>query len=271
MTNTIQFDVSEHVAILTMNRPDSANSINREMAIELANAAVECDNNRDIKAVVLTGSGSFFCGGGDLRAFTSGETEVSEYIQTVVTNLHAAISHFARMDAPLICAVNGPAGGAGVSLAASGDIVVAADCASFVLGYTAVGLVPDGGSTYNLPRRIGWSRAAELMLTNRKVNANEAYRIGLVTEIVNQDNLARRARGLAAALARGPTEVLGATKRLLASSGSESLETQLALEERGIVESARHANAAAGIQAFLNKCEPNFESYSVGVNNEHST
>lgn len=253
MGNSVLFDVSNNIATIRINRPEYANALDIAVAKELAEAAIACDSDPGIRASILTGVGDSFCVGGDLKAFRSAETRTPRYVQQVVVNLHAAMSHFMRMDAPLVVAVNGRTGGAGVSIALAGDYIIAAGSASFVLGYTAVGLVPDGGSTYTLPRRIGWPLARELMLTNRRVDAEEAERIGLVDAVVDDAELEDRTRQVAEKFAEGPTEVFGATKRLLLNRGSESLETQMELEAREIIKSAGHRNAHEGIAAFLDR------------------
>jgi 2-(1,2-epoxy-1,2-dihydrophenyl)acetyl-CoA isomerase len=164
----------------------------------------------------------------------------------------------ARMDAPVVCAVNGMAAGAGFSLAVGCDLVIAAQSARFTLAYTAAGLSPDGSSTWFLPRLIGLRRARELMLTNRLLSADEAQAMGIVDRVVPDDALAAEADAQAAAFAAGPTKAFGATKRLLQESWANGLETQMHRESRSIAELTRTADAAEGIDAFVNKRKPDF-------------
>src|ERR1700733_14971418 len=157
--------------------------MNDTMTRELADAARRCDHSA-AKVVVLTGAGRFFSAGGDLRAMASSSSTAGQYVKTIADDLHRAISTFARMDAVLIIAVNGVAAGAGFSLAVTGDLVLAAESASFTMAYTRAGLSPDGSSSYYLPRLIGITKTKELMLTNRTLTSAEASQWGLVTEVV---------------------------------------------------------------------------------------
>src|SRR6201990_2002616 len=179
---TILFEQSGPITRITLNRPDAANGMNDTMTRELADAAKQCDTPSP-KVVVITGSGRFFCAGGDLKSFAAAETR-GPFIKGVADDLHRAISTFARMDAVVITSVNGTAAGAGFSLAVTGDLVLAAESASFTMAYTRAGLSPDGSSSYFLPRLIGITKTKELMLTNRTLTSPEASQWGLVTEVV---------------------------------------------------------------------------------------
>src|ERR1700754_3945651 len=169
--------------------------MNNTMTRELADAAKRCDTDAT-KVVVLTGSGRFFSAGGDLKSFATAPSR-AQHIKGVADDLHRAISTFARMDAVLITSVNGIAAGAGFSIAVTGDLVLAAESASFTMAYTKAGLSPDGSSSYYLPRLIGIAKTKELMLTNRTLTAPEASQWGLVTEVVADDELDDRATALA--------------------------------------------------------------------------
>jgi 2-(1,2-epoxy-1,2-dihydrophenyl)acetyl-CoA isomerase len=200
-----------------------------------------------------------FCGGGDLKAFAAQSPErLPAYLKSVTFYFHEAIHRFARMRAPLVVAVNGNAGGGGMSLALSGDIVLAAESARFTMAYTRVGLTPDGSSTYTLPRLIGFRRAAELMLTNRTLTAREAEQIGLITRAVPDGELRDQAEATARELAQGATRAFGGVKRLLYSSATSSLAEQMELETEWIAEAARTRDAQEGITAFLGKRTPKF-------------
>lgn len=252
----ISFEQSGAVARITLNRPDAANGMNDTMTRELADAARRCDNTAT-KAVVLTGSGRFFCPGGDLKAFASAPDR-GAFIKGVADDLHRAITTFARMNATLVTAVNGTAAGAGFSLAVAGDMALAAESASFTMAYTKVGLSPDGGASHTLPRLIGMRRTQELMLTNRTLSAAEAQQWGLVTEVVADAELADRATQLAERLAAGSAGANGAVKALLLSSLKSSLEEQLEAEARSIAARANSADGTEGVDAFLAKRRPEF-------------
>ncbi|RMF84632.1 MAG: enoyl-CoA hydratase [Nitrospinota bacterium] len=256
---TILFAIHDGVAQITLNRPEAANSLNIEMARDLMHAALQCDEDPAIRAVILTGTGTMFCAGGDLKSFAAQGEQLPYHLKEVTTYLHAAVSRFMRMDPPLIAAVNGTAAGAGMSLACAADIVLAAESARFTMAYTRAGLTPDGSSTYFLPRIIGLKRALELALTNRMLSAQEAYDWGIVTRVVPDDRLLEEARALATQLARGATRALGKAKRLLHRGWNETLETQMEHEAQAIAAVARTADAREGIQAFLEKRPPRFQ------------
>jgi 2-(1,2-epoxy-1,2-dihydrophenyl)acetyl-CoA isomerase len=253
---TIRFEQSGAVARITLNRPDAANGMNDTMTRELADAARRCDTEAT-KVVVLTGSGRFFCAGGDLKSFAAAPSR-GRFIKGVADDLHRAISTFARMDAVLIIAVNGVAAGAGFSLAVTGDLVLAAESASFTMAYTRAGLSPDGSSSYYLPRLIGTTKTKELMLTNRTLSAAEASRWGLVTEVVPDAELVVRTAQLADQMAATASGSNGGVKALMLSTFSSGLEEQMELEGRLIAARAESADGREGIDAFLEKRKAEF-------------
>ncbi len=257
--SSIQFDIRDNVAYITLNRPEAANSINQEMSATLMRAAIQCSEDPSIRAVVLTGTGSMFCSGGDLKEFAAQGEHLPSHIKEETTYLHAAISRFTRMDPPVIAAVNGAAAGAGMSLACACDIVVAAESARFTMGYTRAGLSPDGSSTYFLPRIVGLRRALELTLTNRVLSAQEALEWGIATQVVPDAEVLAQAQAIAVQLAAGPTKALGASKRLLHSGCIETLETQMEYESQAIASMAHTADAREGITAFLEKRAAKFK------------
>jgi 2-(1,2-epoxy-1,2-dihydrophenyl)acetyl-CoA isomerase len=256
-TSSVQVETRGAVALVTLNRPESANTLNLEMAMDLLAAALTCARNAAVRAVVLTGSGRNFCFGGDLRAMASRETGADDYIRELTTYLHSAIAHFARMDAPVIAAVNGTAAGAGVGLMAMADLAVCAANSKFNLAYTAAGLTPDGGTSFLLPRIVGARRAMELLILNRTLLAAEALSWGLVNEVVAEDQLLGRALEIAEQLAQGASGAYGATKRLLAHSLG-AFESQMVLESETIARHAVSGEGAEGIAAFLAKRRPQF-------------
>ncbi len=254
----VLFDVEDNVATITMNRPDSANALNITMAKALAEMALRCDEDPDIRAVVVTGTGRFFSAGGDAASCGPAGDGAAALIKEVTMYVHAAISRLSRMNAPFIGAVNGIAAGAGFSFATACDIVVASESAVFLSAYTAAALSPDGSSSYFLPRQIGMKRAAELMLTNRRLSAREALEWGLINQVVADGEVLETAQALARDLAVGPTLAFGAVKNLLRESMSSSLETQMELEARTIADMTRTDDGREGIQAFLQKRVPAF-------------
>jgi 2-(1,2-epoxy-1,2-dihydrophenyl)acetyl-CoA isomerase len=253
---TITFEQAGAITRITLNRPDAANSMNDTMTRELADAARRCDTETT-KVVVLTGSGRFFCAGGDLKSFASAPSR-GRYIKGVADDLHRAISTFARMDAVLITAVNGVAAGAGFSIAITGDLVLAAESASFTMAYTRAGLSPDGSSSYYLPRLVGLRRTQELMLTNRTLSAQDASQWGLITEVVPDAELAGRANQLADQMAATARQSNGAVKKLLVSTFSNGLEEQMEIEGRLIAERADSVDGREGVDAFLAKRKAGF-------------
>ncbi|UUO03637.1 enoyl-CoA hydratase-related protein [Mycolicibacterium novocastrense] len=253
---TLTFEQSGAVARITLNRPDAANGMNGTMTRELAAAAKRCDTDAT-KVVVLTGSGRFFCAGGDLKDFASAPDR-GAHLKGVADDLHRAISTFARMNAVVITAVNGTAAGAGFSLAVTGDLVLAAESASFTMAYTRVGLSPDGSASYYLPRLVGITKTKELMLTNRSLTAQEASQWGLVTEVVPDAELADRASKLADQMAATSAGSNGGVKQLLLGTFGNGLEEQMELEGRLIAARAVSRDGREGVDAFLAKRKPEF-------------
>ncbi|RWA19608.1 enoyl-CoA hydratase/isomerase family protein [Mycolicibacterium brumae] len=240
------------VTRITLNRPRAANGLNAELGAALVEAAQRCAS---ADVVLLTGAGRFFCAGGDLKEI-SAAPDPGGYVHRLAEDLHRALAIFAEMDAVLITVVNGVAAGAGFSLAVSGDLVLAAESASFTMAYTRAGLSPDGGASYLLPRLVGLRRTQELMLTNRTLTAAEAADWGLVTEVC--DDPGARAEELAAQLAAGSRTAQASVKRLLAQAYANDYRRQLADEAAQIAANANRPDGREGMDAFLNKREPRF-------------
>lgn len=255
---TLLYEVREHVAHITLNRPEAGNALNQALAQDLHDAALRCESDPAVRAVVLTGAGNAFCVGGDLKTFLDQSGTAVRLPSPVLEHLHGAIETFARMEAPIIAAINGVAAGAGLSLACATDVALAAESARFTLAYTRIGLSPDGGSTYFLPRLVGMRRALELTLTNRLFSAAEALEWGMLSRVVPDGVLAADADALAAQLAAGARHALGAAKRLLRGSLGATLPEQLAAEAESIAARAQEADAREGITAFLEKRPPRF-------------
>ena len=257
---TLSFDVADGIARITLNRPKRFNALNLLLAKELMHVSIQCDEDAAIRCVVLTGTGDkAFCAGGDLIDFSADPRGLPVVMKETTTYLHAAISRFSRMDAPLIGAINGVAAGAGISLAACVDLAIAADSARFVSAYTAAGLSPDGSSTYFLPRLVGLRRYLELAMTNRQLSASEACEWGIVNKVVPAAELDAEVTALARQLADGPTATFGRVKQCAHNSFSDTLESQMELETRLIADSGRTEDGKEGIAAFAEKRKPTFK------------
>ncbi|MFN2426294.1 MAG: enoyl-CoA hydratase/isomerase family protein [Candidatus Binatia bacterium] len=254
----IRIDINDGVAELTLARPEGANAIDLIASEELAECALLCDQDPNVRAVLVRADGAMFSAGGDVRSFRDAGDDVPGLLKRITLGLHVAISRFARMDAPVIAAVGGMAAGGGMSLACAADLVIAADTARFTMAYTRIGLVPDGGSTFFLPRRIGLARTRDLMLRNRVLSAAEALDWGLVDQVVPAAHLDTETRKIARELAAGPTLAFGTAKRLLLGTFDHGLETQMELETRAISEMGATDDAKEGLRAFFEKRPPRF-------------
>jgi 2-(1,2-epoxy-1,2-dihydrophenyl)acetyl-CoA isomerase len=257
MTDSILFERDGAVARITLNRPDVGNALDIPMCRALLEAAIACDEDDGIRCVLLTGTGKLFCAGGDVAAFAGAGDSLPAFLKEITAYVHAAITRLMRMDKPVVTAINGAAAGAGVGLALLGDIALAAPKAQFALAYTGLGLSPDGGTTWLLPRLVGLRQAQELCLRNKRVPAAEAASIGMITRVVDEDLLAE-ATAVAHELASAATPALGVTRRLLLDGATASLETHLEAEARGIASLARTWQGREGVAAFVEKRVPNF-------------
>ena len=255
----LNFEMRDSVAQITLNRPEAANALNLDLAQELEEVSLRCNEDPDVRAVLLTGAGKLFCAGGDLKSFAAQKpADLPAFLKRVTLYLHTAMNRFARMRAPLVIAVNGSAGGAGLSLICAGDIVFAGESARFTMSYTRIGLTPDGSSTYYLPRIVGMRRAMDLAMTNRALTAREAEAIGIISRVVPDGDVMTEAGKLADELARGATTALGGVKRLLYASSNNTLSEQMELETELIADCARTADAQEGMAAFIGKRPPKF-------------
>ena len=252
--DNFDYRLENHVARITINRPKAYNALDLACMQELCDIVNRCGSDRSVRAVVITGSGSkAFCAGGDVASFARNPETVDLLLKEVTGFMHMAISRLAWMEAPVIAAINGVAAGAGLGLAAACDLAIAADNAVFTSAYTSIGLTPDGGASYYLPRLIGRRRAMELFLTNRVLSAQEALDWGLVNRVVPQADLEKEVGALAEQLANGPTRACGGVKKLLALSQNDSLESQMERESRQIAELARSPDGLEGVRAFVEK------------------
>jgi len=254
----LTYELSDGVARITFAREKAANALNLALAKELMYAATQADEDPSVRAVVVGARGRMFCAGGDLSSFKDAGDQVPALLKEITTYLHAALSRFARMRAPVIGAVNGAAAGAGFSMVCAFDYVIASEAAKFTMAYTQVGLAPDGSSTYWLPRLIGNRRTLELMLTNRRLDAEEALDWGLVNRLVAPEQVDEEALAFAKQIATGPTEAYGLVKKLVLASAGNTLETQMELESRGIADASRTEDAKEGMAAFFEKRDPTY-------------
>lgn len=255
---TLRFEIAENIATITLDQKDNpANTLDAQMAEEVFDVSVKC-GSPEVRAVILTAEGKMFCGGGDLAEMDAA-TDKHAHLTRMAALLHGGLSRLAHIDAPVIVAVNGTAGGGGFSMVLSGDYVIASEKAKFVSAYTASGLTPDGSSTYYLAKHIGLLRAKEMMLFNRVLTAAEAQEWGLVNKVVEPEAVLPEAQAMARQLASGPTKAFGGVKRLLDTAFSDGLETQLDRETRSIADMMVTRDGPAGIAAFLAKQKPVFE------------
>ena len=245
------------IATITLDRPETGNAIDVAMAEALLGAALDCAADRAVRCVILTGAGPMFCAGGDIKAFGHA-SDAGALIERITAPLHMAIARLARMDKPLVTAINGAAAGAGFGLALLGDVVIAARSAKFAVAYGALGVSPDAGTSWLLPRLVGLRQAQRLALGGERINAAEAVRIGLITRMVDDEALRADVRTTAECMAGLSGSALRRTRALLHASYSNGLESQLEREAESISAAARDADGREGIAAFLAKHKPTF-------------
>jgi len=250
---TLRYEAADGIATILLNRPDAYNALNHALGRDLLHAAIEADEDRAVRCILLTGAGKAFCSGGDVKDFSETLDRIGIHIKRLTTDFHGAISRLARSPKPVLMAVNGVAAGAGFSLAIAGDLVVATESARFTIAYSKIGAAPDGSSTYFLPRLVGYLRAMELYLTNRTLSAREAMEWGLVNRVVPDAEFAGAVKTLARELANGPTYAFGRAKQLFLHSTQESLETQMELEAQAIAATGHSEDFATGVTAFAKK------------------
>ena len=252
-------DIASGVMKITLNRPDVLNSFHLQMAQELHHAIDVARAEKSVRALVLTGAGRGFCAGQDLSAVPlegAGKLDLGAIVKQTYNPVIMAIR---KLDMPVVCAVNGVAAGAGANLALACDIVIASESASFIQSFSKIGLVPDTGGTFFLPRAIGLPMAMALMMTGDKISATRAAELGMIYRVIPGDQLEAEAMKLAAALAQMPTRGLALTKRALNASMSNGLEAQLELEEGLQREAGRTHDFEEGVAAFKEKRAPVFK------------
>jgi len=251
MTDRVSLVIEKGIATFTLDRPEQGNTIDLPMARALLEAALRCDEDDAIRCVAITGRGKLFCGGGDIESFAQAGDSIGSFLSELAAALHMALSRLLRMRKPLATLINGAAAGAGMSLAIAGDIAIAARSANFTAAYGALGLSPDGGMSWRLPRLVGLRLAQDIILTNRRVTSEEAAAIGLVSRVVDDEALAEAGAKVAAELAAAPTAALGAARNLLLDSFETPVEAQLEREARSIASLGCSAETRASVAAFL--------------------
>ena len=250
------------IATLTLNRPAALNALDLSMMDALVAHVASVADDSTVRVVVLQGAGKHFMAGGDLKTFAArldgDPRERQRDFQQIVDRLHAAIEHVQRMPQPVICALRGAVAGFGLSLAAACDLAVAADDAYFASAYRQIGLTPDGGGTWALPRIVGLRKALEIYLLSELFDAHEAQRIGLINRVVDGAVLDATVRAIASSIATGPSLALSSVKRLLRESSGRTLSEQLHAEAESFGRCAATDDFAEGIRAFLAKRPPRF-------------
>ena len=258
--NNIAFDINDGVATLTLNRPKALNSFTTEMHAEIRMVMQQVIEDAGIRCLVITGAGRGFCAGQDLgdRAQTTAGG-VPDVGASVEKNYNPLIRSIMNLPKPVVCAVNGVAAGAGASIALACDIVLAARSANFIQVFCKIGLIPDSGGTWNLPRAVGLARAKGLALLGDRLPAETAQEWGLIWKCVDDEDLQEEARKMAIHFATQPTAALGRIKKLLHESGSNTLSAQLDLEQKAMQDLGQSEDYREGVTAFLEKRPPQFK------------
>jgi 2-(1,2-epoxy-1,2-dihydrophenyl)acetyl-CoA isomerase len=251
-----ELSIGNSVARLVLSRPEAANAMDLLFAREFEAAAKEIEGLR-VRVVVISALGRQFCAGGDLKSFAKQE-DLASHLEEVTAHLHEGIATLTELDAPLILAVNGAVAGAGLGLVCAADLVIAGESSTYLMAYTRLGLSPDGSSSWFLARHVGLHRALELSLANRTLSAREALEWGILTRVVEDEDVLSEAESLVTQLASGPTGAYGATKRLLRSASNNSLREHLAMESASIATLARTVDGAEGIAAFVERRDATF-------------
>jgi 2-(1,2-epoxy-1,2-dihydrophenyl)acetyl-CoA isomerase len=254
----IRYEVAEGVAEITLDRPDVLNSVNRQMAAELRDALARAGDDGAVRAVLLSGAGRAFCAGQDLAEAMPTDAPAPPIEDIVRQSYNPVVRALRGLEKPVVAAVNGVAAGAGANLALACDIVLAADTASFIQAFAKIGLVPDTGGTWLLPRLVGFARAAALAMLAEKVLAADAQAMGMIWRVVPAARLGEEARGLARQLATQPTRGLGMIKRLLNASMTNELGEQLEMEAAVQGEAGGTEDYGEGVRAFLAKRPASF-------------
>ncbi len=257
---SVLYELEQSVARITLNRPDVLNSFNRPMAKALQAILKEIAEDPDVRALLLTGSGRAFCAGQDLvEALPSGEDLPTDIGEIVEQSYNPIIRGICNLERPVVCAVNGVAAGAGANIALACDIVLASSKASFIQSFCNIGLVPDSGGTFHLPRLVGLPMAKAMMMLGERISAEKALEIGMIFQVCEPDALMEEAGNLARHLAARPTRALGLTKRAINMSCTNDLDAQLELERELQGQAGKTRDYQEGVKAFLEKRKPDFK------------
>lgn len=255
---TILVDKEEGVTWITLNRPDRLNAINVRMATELLEVVRACNEDEDTRALVISGAGRAFCSGSDLK-FDSGLVEPMKLTAEITDLLNSFILAIRGLGKPVIASVKGSVSGAGFSVVLACDLAIAAESAKFNMGFIKIGVTPDLGATYFLPRHVGLKRASESFFSGEVITAREAAKLGIVNKVVAERDLEGATRELSTRLAEGPTLAIGRTKSLINDAFLNTLEQQLANERQIQMLSPHTEDYTEGLRAFLEKRKPRFK------------
>ncbi|MFT4760082.1 MAG: 2-(1,2-epoxy-1,2-dihydrophenyl)acetyl-CoA isomerase [Saprospiraceae bacterium] len=256
--DTIQFQKQNGIATITLNRPKAYNSFTREMAFACQKCLDDCAADESVRVVVITGEGKAFCAGQDLVEVTTPELHPG-FKKILEEHYSPIIQKIRSLEKPVIAAVNGVAAGAGANIALACDIVVAHEKVSFIQAFSAIGLIPDSGGTYFLPRLIGFQKAMALAMLADKISATEAERMGMIYKVFETATFAEEVEKLATRLSKMPTKGLALTKKAFNESLSNTFEEQMALETKLQVEASETDDYFEGVAAFIEKRKPNFK------------
>jgi len=253
----ISLSKENNVAYITLQRPKVYNSFCRDMALQMQSMLDDCASDASIRAIHITGEGKAFSAGQDLGEIVDPN---GPDLRTIITeHYNPIVQRLRTIEKPIVAAINGVAAGAGANIALACDITVAAESASFIQAFSKIGLIPDSGGTYTLPRSIGLQKATALMMLGEKVTATEAERIGMIYKVVPDADLAATAKSIAERLAQMPTVGLGLTKRALNVTWDNTLSQQLDVEDELQYQASQTYDYGEGVSAFLEKRKPNFK------------
>lgn len=258
MSDRILLEVAAGVATITLNRPEVMNALDWDMIIRLREITEEVQRDDGVRAVLLRGNGPAFAAGGDVAMFHARLSELPELIVKGARELHHAMLALRRMAKPVVAAVHGAVAGGGMSLMMATDLTIAADNSKFTMAYSRIAASPDGGSTYFLPRLVGYKKAMELTLLSDTLDASAALQLGLINSVVPAAELEPASQRLMRRLAAGPTKAYAEAKALMNNSLHNSMETQLEAEAQAFSRCARTADLAEGVTAFVEKRKPEF-------------